>query len=155
MKIPQPPKLTGADTQRNAQWMDNWFEQIRTFYALSNVEENNKINYLKLWTEGDASTFLQGKLRANPNLTLDEVFRAIKQYYVPKNQENSLFKKQNQVHHIKDGKVRKITDVAIELDNIATQIGNSPPKIPGGPKEPRINDFYKIQTFVAAMHPAL
>ena len=51
--------------------------------------------------------------------------------------------------------MQNISDVAIELDNIATQISYSPSKGPGKPEQPQISDCHKIQTFIVAIHPVL
>lgn len=48
MKIPQLPKLKGNTAQQNAEHIENWIKNIKNFFKLAKVADENKVGYIKL-----------------------------------------------------------------------------------------------------------
>ncbi len=149
LKPPQPEKYRGEGQQRSPHYIDSWIQEVKDHFKLAIPEptEEQKLLYLQYYLQDKARIWYNNYRQANEadtgKWTLDNVLAKLKEYFVPSTTISDIWTRYNNLSQTVGGKTRKITDLAIDLAQQASQLGD------------RVTDKAKIHRLLTAMHPKL
>jgi hypothetical protein len=146
-KIPTPKTLKGNSDDRNPAKIEAWIDEVKDYFILSETPKKNQATVLQYFLEDTAKEFYRTKRKeANAKgeeLDVNQFLEDIQRYLISSTRIGDYWKQWNNIFQVKGDKTQRISDVAIEIQKVATQLGTD---VGAGPK---------IQKFLDAMHPQL
>ncbi|HLP34462.1 MAG TPA: reverse transcriptase domain-containing protein [Amoebophilaceae bacterium] len=117
IKLPDPPKFSGRGKWTKAIEFDNWVEQIIEFLENAGYDRDDTNTMLAVghYMEGAAKQFhSRWKRQENPP-GLAKFFPALRKFCLPPTSTDDLWNEFEKITQVKDGRVRKIMDVANDI----------------------------------------
>ena len=127
--------------------MEVWIKGIQDYYQLVNLPKANQAAVLQYSLEKTALEIYNTKRdeanRQGNELDVDTFLKELQAYLVPSTRNNTYWRDWNNISQMKGGRPKRISEVAITIEKLATRLGNS------------IRPGAKIQKLLDAMHPQL
>lgn len=149
VKIPFPKTLTGDGDDRGARTVNTWINRVKDWINVTKTKEKNKPVVLQYFLDGSALDFYETKREAARNsgkddLDVNEFYEQLRKQYITSTTINEYWRDWGRISQIdRNGKIRRITEVANQIEKIANWIGTD------------IGPAVKIQKFLEAMNQTL
>jgi hypothetical protein len=147
-RVPKPRTFTGAGDNEDGNTIDSWIREVKAHFNLAKTPEKDHATTLQFWLGGRAKDYYWAKrqplLDKQKVLNINGFLKQLRKHIVPATEESTKWKIWNNIRQVQPGgKIRKITDVAVEIESTAWKLGAS------------IGPGAKVQKLLDAMHPIL
>ena len=89
------------------------------YYALTEIPSSTQIQALGYFVNNTAKDYYFTTRNKHSDITLEQMLDGRKKHIIPSTHRNTYWKQWDAIHQIKNGKVQRIGNVAIEIDKIA------------------------------------
>ena len=136
IKLPHP-------YNKDPEVFEQWKQEVLDYYALTEIPPSTQIQALGYFVNNTAKDYYFTTRNKLSDITLEQMLDGLKKHVIPSTHRNTYWKQWDAIHQIKNGKVQRIGNVAIEIDKIAQRLGG------------KISDDTKLQKFLDVMHKQL
>ena len=142
-KLPKPRTYTGVVQDKDLEVFEQWKQEVLDYYALTNIPPSTQIQALGYFVSNTAKDYYFTTRNKQADITIEQMLDGLKRHVIPSTHRNTHWKQWDAIHQIKNGKVQRIGNIAIEIDKIAQWLGG------------KISDDTKLQKFLDIMHKEL
>jgi hypothetical protein len=142
--LPTPALFTGEGEDLKPEAFDRWYAAVRLYLNLSGVRPNDEGsgNYWILYTTGRALEAAHQSLRRRgDDITRDQLVSDLRKLFQTSRQQDNLYERFNNVQQVQHGKVRRITEVIVDLRMYQGRLG-----------EGTISNYAFTQKLFSCMH---
>ena len=112
-------------------------------YALIKIPQSIQIQALGYFVNNTAKDYYFATRYKQSDITLEQMLDRLKKHVITSTHRNTYMKQWDAIHQIKNGKIQRIGNIAIEIDKIVQRLGV------------KISDDTKLQKFLDVMYKEL
>jgi len=125
IKVPKPHLYSGTGTDCTKSKLLSWTDSIeRYIIAAGGTKEDNSINTAACFLTDVAETWFRTWKKDNEKGSYQKLTEDMQKNFVPSTTNDLIYQKWERISQIKEGKVRPITQVAAELQDLALQLSD-------------------------------